>query len=71
MQGGLLASHVDEDLTDTVLAAHLQVGADYRLDGHTQLGLRLIYSMLGAIEDSGAYTSHPWHAEDPELRNQR
>ena len=65
MQGGLLAGHVDEDLTDTVLAAHLHVGADYRLDDHTQLGLRLSYSMLGAIEDSGAYTSHRWHAEDP------
>ena len=62
-------SHQDEDLTDTVPAAHLHVGADYRLDDRTQLGLRLSYSMLGAIEDSGAYASHPWHAEDPKLRN--
>ena len=62
-------SRQEEDISDTVPAAHLHAGADYRLNDRTLLGLRLSYSMLGAIEASGIYASHPWHAEDPELRN--
>ena len=62
-------SHQDEDLSDTVPAAHLHVGADYRLNDRTRLGFRLSHSMLGAIGASGTYTSHPWHAEDPQLLN--
>ena len=62
-------SRQEEDISDTVPAAHLHAGADYRLNDRTLLGLRLSYSMLGAIEASGTYASHPWHAEDPELRN--
>ena len=62
-------SRQEEDLSDTVLAARLHTGIDYGLDDRTRLGVRLSYAMLGPVEASGVYTSHPWHAEDPRLRN--
>ena len=58
-----------EDLSDTVLAAHLHAGADYLLNNRTRLGVRVSYSMLGEVEATGGYSSHPWHAQDPEFVN--
>ena len=58
-----------EDLSDTVLAAHLHAGADYLLNDRTRLGVRVSYSMLGQVEATGGYSSHPWHAQDPEFLN--
>ncbi len=59
---------LEEDLSDTVPAAHLHAGADYVLDSRMRLGLRLTYSILGPVEADGGYSLHPMHAEDPEFR---
>ncbi len=62
-------SRQDEDLSDTVLAAHLHAGMDFELNERMQTGARLTYSMLGAVEAAGVYETHPWHAQDPGLLN--
>ena len=62
-------SRQDADLSDTVLAGHLYAGADYGLNTKTLLGLKLTYSMMGAIESSGGYSFHPFHKRDPDLPN--
>ena len=50
----------NEDLTDTVLSAHLHAGLDYRMSERVQLGLKLTYSMVGDMEDAeGGYDFHP------------
>ena len=50
----------NEDLTDTVLSAHLHAGLDYRMSDKMQLGLKLTYSMVGDMEDvKGNYDFHP------------
>lgn len=33
-----------------------------------RLGLKLSYSVLGAVEAVGEYASYPMHEEDPEFR---
>ena len=49
-----------EDLSDTVLSAHLHAGLDYRMSERVQLGLKLTYSMVGDMEDAeGGYDYHP------------
>ena len=45
-------SRQDADLSDTVLAGHLHVGADYSLNDKVSLGLKLTCSMMGDIEAS-------------------
>ncbi len=62
-------SRQDEDLSDTVLAAHVYAGIDYSLDARTSLGLKLTYSMLGGIESTGDYAVHPFHEQDRGLLN--
>ena len=62
-------SRQDADLSDTVLAGHLYAGADYRLHDKTVLGLKLAYLLVGDIEASGQYSSHPLHAQDPDFLN--
>ena len=50
----------NEDLTDTVLSAHLHAGLDYRMSDRMQLGLKLTYSVVGDMEDvKGGYDFHP------------
>ncbi|MCY3825632.1 MAG: outer membrane beta-barrel protein [Nitrospinae bacterium] len=50
----------NEDLTDTVLSAHLHAGLDYRMSDKMQLGLKLTYSVVGDMEDvKGGYDFHP------------
>ena len=50
----------NEDLTDTVLSAHLHAGLDYHMSDKMQLGLKLTYSMVGDMEDvKGDYDFHP------------
>ena len=49
-----------EDLTDTVLSAHLHAGLDYNMSEKVQLGLKLSYAMVGDMEDvKGGYDFHP------------
>ena len=63
-------SRQDDDLSDTVLAAHLHAGARlYSLSDKTVLGLKLTYSMIGNIETSGGYSLHPFHERDPDFPN--
>ena len=49
----------DEDLTDTVLSAHLHAGLDYRLSEKMLVGLKLTYSMVSDMKDvKGEYIEH-------------
>ena len=49
----------NEDLTDTVLSAHLHAGLDYRVSEKMLVGLKLTYSMVGDMEAKGGYDFHP------------
>ena len=49
----------NEDLTDTVLSAHLHAGLDYRVSEKMLLGVKLTYSMVGDMEAKGDYDFHP------------
>ncbi len=62
-------SRQDADLSDTVLAGHLHVGADYSLNDKVSLGLKLTCSMMDDIEDSSGYSLHPLHKRDPDFLN--
>ena len=48
----------DVDLSDTVPAAHLHAGADYRLSDRLRLGLKLSYSMSDDMGSRDAYVYH-------------
>ena len=49
-----------EDLSDTVLSAHLHAGLDYRASDKMLVGLKLSYAMVGDMEDAeGGYDFHP------------
>ena len=49
----------NENLTDTVLSAHLHAGLDYRMSDKVLLGVKLTYSMVGDMEDvKGGYDFH-------------
>jgi len=49
-----------EDISDTVLSAHLHAGLDYRMSDKMQLGLKLSYAMVSDMEDAeGGYDFHP------------
>ena len=62
-------SRQDADLSDTVLAGHLLVGADYSLNDKVSLGLKLTCSMMGDIEASSGYSLHPLHERDLDFPN--
>ena len=49
----------NEDLSDTVLSAHLHAGLDYRVSDKMLVGLKLTYSMVGDVEAKGDYDFHP------------
>ena len=49
----------NEDLTDTVLSAHLHAGLDYRVSENMLVGAKLTYSMVGDMEAKGGYDFHP------------
>lgn len=49
----------EEELTDTVFSKHLYAGADYSLDDRFLLGLKLSYSMVDDMRDTGRYIDHP------------
>ena len=59
----------DDDLSGIALAGHLHAGADFRIADKTSVGLKLTYSMLGAIETSGGYDRHSAHAFDPDFEH--
>lgn len=50
----------DEDLSDTVFSWHLHAGADYSLGDRLLLGLKLTYSEMDDLRDSGRYIEHPF-----------
>ena len=49
----------DEALTDTVFSRHLYAGADYRLGDRVLLGLKVSYSQVNDMSDTGRYIDHP------------
>lgn len=57
------------DFRDTRLAWAIYAGADYPVATGLLLGIRLGYSGAGNFEDTGAYETHPFHAQDPDFMN--
>ena len=49
----------DETLVDTVFSKHLYAGADYQLHDGFFLGLKLSYSFVNDMSDTGYYIEHP------------
>lgn len=62
-------SRQDADLSDTVFLGNLYAGADYSLTDETALGMKLTYSLMDDVEDTGTYLNHPMHQEDPAFPN--
>ena len=62
-------SRQDEDLSDTVFLGNVYAGADYSLTGETLLGLKLTYSLMDDVEDTGTYSKHAMHQQDPAFTN--
>ncbi len=60
-------ARLDDDFSDTVLAAHAHAGADFGLNDRTALGVKLTYSMLRDVEYTGPYRQHAAHRFDPDL----
>ncbi len=56
---GAYNSWQDENLSDTVFSKHLYAGADYKLNERFLLGLKLFYSQVNDMKDTGRYTEHP------------
>ena len=52
-------SSQDNDLRDTVFSRHLHAGADYRLKDNLLLGLKITYSEMDDMRDTGGYIDHP------------
>ena len=56
---GAYNSWQDENLSDIVFSKHLYAGADYRLNNGFLLGLKLFYSLVNDMKDTGRYIEHP------------
>ena len=63
------ASRQSEDLSETVFVGHLHAGVDYSLNDDTLLGLKLTCSIMDEVEDTGRYSVHPFHVQNPGLTN--
>ena len=59
----------DADFSDTVLVGHLYAGADYSLTDDTLLGVKLTYSTMDDLEQTGHYLYHPAHTFNPDFTN--
>ncbi len=63
-------SRQDVDHFDTVVVGRLHAGADYEAWEGTLLGVKLTYSLVDDISDTGVYSSHPMQKEgDPPFTN--
>ncbi len=62
-------SRQDADFSDTVFLGNLYAGADYSLTDETLLGMKLTYSLMDDLEDTGTYSTHPMHQQDPAFTN--
>ena len=60
-------ARLDDDYTDTVLAAHWHVGANLGVNERTALGVKLTYSMLPDVEYTGTYDLHAAQRFDPDF----
>lgn len=60
----------DADLSDTVSAVLLHLGADYPIGERTRLGAKLTYSWVDEIADTSRYAVHPMHTRDPDFTNE-
>ena len=60
----------NEDLSDTVLAVLLHVGAEYPMSDRMSVGAKLTYSRVGDIAARGRYIDHPMHEQDPDFTNE-
>ena len=52
-------SFQDENLSDTVFSRHLYAGADYSLNDSVLLGMKVTYSLVNSMSDTGRYIDHP------------
>lgn len=62
-------SKQDTDLSDTVFAGHVYVGADYSLNDRAAIGLKAAYSRVDDTEHTGTYEYHPYFETDPSFTN--
>ena len=62
-------SRQDADFSDTVFLGNIHAGADYSLTDETLLGMKLTYSLMDDVEDTGTYSKHPMHQQDPAFGN--
>ena len=60
-------ARLDDDYTDTVLAGHLHVGADFGMNERTALGVKATWSMLSDVEYTGTYDVHAAQRLDPDF----
>ena len=62
-------SRQDADFSDTVFLGNIHAGADYSLTGETLLGMKLTYALMDDVEDTGTYSKHAMHVQDPAFTN--
>ena len=63
-------SITDVDYSDMVAAGRLHAGADYAVNDQMRLGVKLTYTLVDDIADTGAYESHPMkQGGDPSFTN--
>ena len=63
------SSRQDVNHFDTVAVGRLHAGADYEVNGRTRLGAKLTYSLVDDITDTGVYSRHPMHEQNPDFTN--
>ncbi len=57
------------DHSDTVVAGQIHTGVDYAVSRKSLVGAKLTCSLIEGTEDTGAYSRHPMHGQDPGFSN--
>lgn len=63
------ASETDGEFSDSAIVWHLHAGADYPLGDRTSVGARATWSQIAETSDTGTYTRHAMHLQDPGFTN--
>ena len=57
------------DHRDTVVAGRIHTGIDYAMGRKSLVGAKLTCAFIDGTEDTGAYSHHPMHHQDPGFSN--